>query len=315
MSTVPSATWQSEFGIDATHSYSFFARKEDIDSFDSPISYAHVVRRAFDLLELDGVWCDQNTPIVYFKVVDKIDALEISKLHRRFWNHGGAAILVIISPNEVQVYSGLAHPTIAESNIDQIPSFVTVINRASMALQEFLPSVESGEFFRKHAKSFDTNQRVDQSLLVNLQATREKLSNIVSEETTDEDLDAFLCRLVFTCYLFDREIIGSNYLEKLEIPSLPHLRDILGIRPHTIAKEYLYRLFNKLAQDFNGDLFSDDLDTESNLLSEDHLRVVEDFFRGTDVTTGQQAIWPYDFGVIPIETVSAIYEHFPQAVR
>jgi hypothetical protein len=156
MSAIPNATWQQEFGIDPSGTPNFFLSKSEVDSHDTSVSYVHIVRRAFDVLDLDGVWCDQNTPLVYFKVVKKLDASEISQLHRRFWNHGGAAILVVISPYEVRVYSALAHPTITETDIDQIPSFVTVIDRASMALQEFLPSVESGEFFRKHAKSFDT---------------------------------------------------------------------------------------------------------------------------------------------------------------
>lgn len=310
MNAIPSRTWQSEFGIDTVSSPNFFANKADIDLRDAAVPYAHTVRRAFDLLELDGVWCDQNTPLVYFKLVDHITPQNILDLHRRFWNHGGAAILVIISPNEVQVYSGLAQPATQEDATLQDSGFVIALNRASQALREFLPAVESGEFFRKHAKSFDTNQRVDQALLLNLQATRQQLAAIATEEATDEDLDAFLCRLVFTCYLFDRQVIGASYLETLGLSALPHLRDILGLRPRSKAKEYLYRLFHKLAQDFNGDLFSDDLDTEADLLSEDHMKVVENFFRATDVTTGQQAIWPYDFGVIPIETVSAIYERF-----
>jgi len=310
MNAIPNIIWQGEFGIDTTNSPNFFANKDDIDLRDAPVSYAHVVRRAFDLLDLDGVWCDQNTPLVYFKVVEHITVKGISELHRRFWNHGGAAILVIISSSQVQVYSALAHPSNIEDAVEQNPSFVTTLDRASQALREFLPAVASGEFFRKHAKSFDTNQRVDQSLLTNLQATREQLAAIATDEATDEDLDAFLCRLVFTCYLFDREVIGASYLERLGLSALPHLRDILSLRPLSTAKTYLYRLFHKLAQDFNGDLFSDDLDAEANLLSEDHLRVVENFFYGTDVITGQRAIWPYDFGVIPIETVSAIYERF-----
>jgi hypothetical protein len=310
MNAIPNRTWQSEFGIDAVSSPNFFLSKSDVDSHDTSVSYVHIVRRAFDILDLDGVWCDQNTPLVYFKLVDQITGQEISALHRRFWNHGGAAILVVISPNEVHVYSGLARPAIHQDATNQDSGFVISLNRASQALREFLPTVESGEFFRKHAKSFDTKQRVDQSLLVNLQATRENLAEIATDPAITEVLDAFLCRLVFVCYLFDREVIGANYLERLGLPSLPHLRDILGLRPRSDAKEYLYRLFHQLAQDFNGDLFSDDLTAEANLLSTEHLDVVESFFRATDVSTGQQAIWPYDFGVIPIETVSAIYERF-----
>ncbi|MBN8592766.1 MAG: N-6 DNA methylase [Anaerolineae bacterium] len=310
MSAIPNATWQEEFGIDSSSKPNFFSHKSEVDSRDTSVSYVHIVRRAFDILKLDAVWCDQNTPLVYFKLVDHIDRQAISDLHRRFWNHGGAAILVIISPNDVEVYSGLARPAIHLDYSTEGSGFVTSLTRASQELREFLPAVESGEFFRRHAKSFDPKQRVDQSLLVNLQATRENLAEIATDPAITEVLDAFLCRLVFVCYLFDRGVIGPTYLETLGLPVLPHLRDILGIRPRSDAKECMYRLFHKLALDFNGDLFSDDLTAEANLLSAEHLDVVEAFFRATDVSTGQQSIWPYDFGVIPIETVSAIYERF-----
>ncbi|MEL6406522.1 MAG: N-6 DNA methylase [Chloroflexota bacterium] len=308
MSIPPIKNWHTEFGLDETDTSGFYANEHDVET--STASYAHIVRRAFQLLELDGVWCDQNTPLVYFKLVKQINIGAIASLHRSFWNHGGAAILAIVAPNEVQIYSALARPLIYDSETTEISGFVTSLERASQALSEFLPSVESGEFFHKHAQSFDTQERVDQSLLNNLQATREQLLDITNDQEAQENLDAFLCRLVFTSYLFDRNIIGATYLETIGLPTLSHLRDILAVQPRTTAKNYLYRLFHELAKDFNGDLFSDDLAVEASMLSEEHMKVVEAFFQATDVTTGQQAFWPYDFGVIPIETVSAIYEHF-----
>lgn len=309
MNTQSTADWLNEFGIDVVHMPGFYVSKQEIDEKASLGAYAHVVRRAFDLLQLDGVWCDQNVPLVYFKLVEQADTLMLTEMHRLFWNHGGAAILVVITPFEVQVYSGLAIPH-AENDSDRVPGFVTSIARASQALKEFLTSVGSGEFFHKHTKSFDTSQRVDQSLLKNLQATRDQLTSINTKKESDQDLDAFLCRLVFTSYLFDREIIGTRYVQEIGLPPLAHLRDILALRPRTTAKDYLYRLFNKLAEDFNGDLFNDDLYTEASKLTDTHLEIIENFFTGTDMLTGQKSIWPYDFGVIPIETISAIYERF-----
>ena len=37
---------------------------------------------------------------------------------------------------------------------------------------------------------------------------------------------------------------------------------------------------------------------------------LDDFFRATDVLSGQGSFWPYDFAAIPIEAISAIYERF-----
>lgn len=302
--------WRSDLGLGAARALGFFGSKDELDRADELVPHAHVIRRAFDLLDLDGVLCDQAVPLVYFKVVDHIQDRKLLQLHRRFWNHGGAPILAVVTPFEVHVYSGLARPSDGTDREGRPTGLVTTIQRASAALREFLPAVESGEFFRKHSNSFKPAERVDQALLANLQATREKLADITPRKAAADVLDAFLCRLVFTCYLFDRRVIGEGYLQALNLPAASHLRDVLGLKPRSVAKTSLYRLFGQLAKDFNGDLFSDDLEAEAALVTAAHIEEVDEFFRGTDIVGGQQAFWPYDFEAIPIETISAIYERF-----
>ena len=86
---------------------------------------------------------------------------------------------------------------------------------------------------------------------------------------------------------------------------------MLGFSSRTNAKDALYKLFNQLKDDFNGDLFSLDLNAEKDLIQETHIATLNDFFQGTNVASGQQTLfWPYDFEFIPIETISAIYERF-----
>ena len=110
MITGPDTGWQAEFGIGAGQSSAFFGSKDDLDLRDPPVAHSHVVRRAFDLLNLNGVLCDASSPLIYFKVVRRIRPAELVELHRRFWNHGEAPILAVVSPDEVQIYSGLARP-------------------------------------------------------------------------------------------------------------------------------------------------------------------------------------------------------------
>src|SRR6185312_7153825 len=165
------------------------------------------------------------------------------QLHRDFWNHGGAPLFVLIDEWNVHVYSGLSRPTERADSHGYAAGFVEQMERATSALQEFLPSVESGNFFRRHAKSFDPKQRVDRDLLDNLQATREKLVDALERDIDPDVLDALLCRLVFTCYLFDRGVIDAEYLKGAGIPDAKHLRDVLSIKPRYVAKECLY---NKL---------------------------------------------------------------------
>ena len=304
--------WRKEFGIVDVESKFFIASEAELNAPGTEISQGHVLRRAFDLLKLDGILCTDNTPLVYFKQVRQIEPAEVLRLHQKFWNHGGAPILVLVTRNEVHIYSGLTRPVAQVDRGRRIPGLVDTLERASSAVREFLPAVESGEFFRRHQKSFDPAHRVDRDLLDNLQSTREKLIAASTGSLDPKVLDALLCRLVFTCYLFDRKIILPAYLEAIGLRGAGHLRDVLGIEPKSRAKQYLYALFRQLGQDFNGDLFSDDLDAEASLVSPAYLDPLDEFFRSTNVQTGQTSFpfWIYDFGVIPIETISAIYERF-----
>ena len=307
------ADWLEEFGISQKRFSHFYASKDDLAAGGTAVPQAHVLRRAFDLLTLDGVLCSENAPLVYFKEVPKIEAKEAVRLQRDFWNHGGAPLFVLIDPRNAHVYSGLSRPRQHADSKGRAAGFVDELKRASTALREFLPAVESGAFFRRHAQSFDPKQRVDRDLLDNLQATREKLVNALRRNVDPDVLDTLLCRLVFTCYLFDRDVIGAGYLQGIGIQGASHLRDVLGAKPRYVAKDNLYnKLFRSLGEDFNGDLFSDDLAGEANLVAAAHIDLLDMFFRGTD-KHGQQSFWAYNFGVIPIETISAIYERFLKA--
>ncbi len=295
--------WRKDFGVDEVPPPRFFKSKQELGP-NTP--QAHLLRRAFDLIQVDGVLCVDHSPLVYFKLTAKLDLKVVYNLHRQFWNHGGAPLLVLISDDEVHVYSGMQSPTAYAGS--ELPSLVATLARVPEQLQAFLTSVDSGEFFRSHSTSFDPKQRVDRSLLDNLKAARDKLAS-VGNRVDPFILDALLCRLVFTCYLFDRGVIGESYLDKLRVEGT-HLRDVLKLRPISQAKASLYRLFEQLEKDFNGELFSDDLNSEADLIGAAHVEILRDFFEGTSVETGQGSFWPYEFGYIPIETISAIYEHF-----
>jgi type I restriction-modification system DNA methylase subunit len=304
--------WQKEFGIRPAGPKVFFSTKLELNAPGTDALQGHVLRRAFDLLKLDGILCTENAPLVYFKEVKQIEPTEVARLHRTFWNHGGAPVLVLIAEDEVQIYSGLIRPAAQPDAGGVVPGLVETLDRTSAAIREFLPTVESGEFFRRHQKSFNPAHRVDRDLLDNLQATRDKLLASSNGALEPRVLNALLCRLVFACYLFDREIVGQAYLESIGLPNASHLRDVLALQPKTKAKKYLYDLFAELGRDFNGDLFSDNLDAEARLVSRSYIGPLDDFFRATDAVSGQGSFWPYDFAAIPVEAISAIYERFLQ---
>lgn len=313
MTAAPLTDWPVEFGIGDRKPPTFFTSTDEIGAVGIAAPQPHVLRRAFEHLELDGILCQDNAPIIYFREMDPIEPSQVIGLRRQFWNQGVAPILVLITPEEVHIYSGLTQPEFGPTSGIPAEGFVEKLNRVAGELQKFILAVESGEYFHVHRRSFDPRQRVDRNLLRHLQAARERLDEVTAARVEPHVLDALLCRLVFTCYLFDRRVIDRDYLTDIDIREAEHLRDILGRQPTTDAKAALYKLFAQLGHDFNGDLFSDNLAAEAADVRPEHLDILNDFFRGTDPRSGQQSFWPFDFGIIPIETISAIYEHFLKA--
>ena len=172
--------WQVDFGIDPRGNPNFFLSKEDLTGARIQ---PHVLRQAFDILDLDGILCSGNTPLVYFKRLDAIKTSDVLRLHRLFWNHGGAPILVLVSKDKIHVYSGMSRPVDVVLPGSEPPSLVTTLDRVGVALREFIVSVESGAFFRRHARSFDPGHRVDRDLLTNLGETRRgPLSQILQKD-------------------------------------------------------------------------------------------------------------------------------------
>ena len=106
MTGTSTTDWRSDFGLLDRAAADFFAGIEDVDRAGTNSPQPHALRRAFQHLELDGILCQDNAPVIYFRQVPEIQPEQITRLHRRFWNQGAAPILVLIAPDEVHVYSG-----------------------------------------------------------------------------------------------------------------------------------------------------------------------------------------------------------------
>ena len=313
MTATSSSNWRDELGVADLKPPVFYSSESEVKVTANAVPQALALQRAFDRLNLDGILCLENNPLAYFKEVASIKPEDVLKLHRQFWNQGLAPILVLIDPREIHIYSGLALPPEKPEDLER-SNLVERLNRIAdeARVRQLILSISSGAYFRTHTKLFDPKQRVDRNLLSNLEATREALAAATSRKLGTQTLDALLCRIVFVCYLFDRNVIGSAYLSSIGIPPTNHLHEILSGSKQE-ARDRLYALFKRLGTDFNGDLFSDNLDQEAKSIAAKHLEILDQFLSGTNMTTGQRAFWPYDFAMIPIETISAIYEHFLKA--
>ena len=131
MPSTPAVDWRKEFGIEGREPPFFFSSSQEVDETGSAAPTPHALQRAFEELELDGVLCLEKTPTIYFREVEQIESVEVTKLHRLFWNQGVAPILVLIAPNQVHVYSGFTLPRNAESTASQDHQLVESLNRVS----------------------------------------------------------------------------------------------------------------------------------------------------------------------------------------
>ena len=132
-------------------------------------------------------------------------------------------------------------------------------------------------------------------------------------------IHVFLTRILFACYLIEREIIkGTHYPDDKYLSALSRshsLGAVLSELPPTQAKEALCRLFGSIQSRFNGSLFDRGVVSETRAIRAEHMSTIQRFLRGDDLGDRQLTLdfWAYDFRVMPIETISAIYEDFIEA--
>lgn len=107
MSTILNQNWKERLERNPSE---FLQSLKDIGG-EKPLSSAHLMRRAWEDFGLDGIFYTNQTPYIYFKEVSVIDYEQIRLLHLQLWNQGVAPLLVVISPTEIYIYSGLASPT------------------------------------------------------------------------------------------------------------------------------------------------------------------------------------------------------------
>jgi len=268
-------------------------------------------------MKLDAVLYVERVPTAYFKRVRRLDAANIRSWQTDLWNQHIVPLLVIISDTQVKVYSGQALPADKGEDVDGNGRLVEIFGEVADVLElEVLASIQTGEIFRK-PDSFNRNHAVDRCLLENLTATAKQLINCPNDPFTPEFAHLFLMRLLFACYLIERKMIkGRHFPDDSDLCHIGtqynRLVDMLNHLSHPQDRDALFRLFHHLKESFNGSLLDTDLNKEKKEVNDDHMRIIRSFLNGDDFKTRQYTLsfWAYDFKIIPIETISAIYQGF-----
>jgi len=301
------------FGLESAIPPDFYSSHTQLTDAGGGIPYAHQMRKAWEELGLDGIYCVQRVPTVYFKSIRYVNPNMIRELHAKLWNHGIASILVLVSTTEVVVLSALAYPARSADDIFEGHRVVERLNLLTDAFRarNIINDLNSGRMYQEHERSFSEDASIDRYLLKNLGAARDELLEAGGMEITT--VHALLGQLIFVCYLTDRKIINRNRFGLAGAPGVGSIQEFFSQPRLSVrnAKETLKSLLAGLQSDFHGSLFGQPTLARIELNSK-HVDVLRRFFSAQEMGSQQLSLnfWAYDFSVIPVETISSIYENF-----
>lgn len=265
---------------------------------------AREARRRGRIFEPDASWRSPSALTVYFKFELATPSNSVvGEWRQEIWNEGFAPLLWIVSPEIIQLFNGFGEPRRqgdAEANLIATFSNVESSLRELDALAGRV-ALETGQFWER-VPQIDRKSSVDGRLLSDLAHLERDLVNTGLDRHAAQ---ALIGRTIFTQYLIDRGIITSTRLSRLTGHAT--LPPILQDRNATA------RLFAWLSETFNGDMFPPS--SATNTPRTMYLERVADFLAATDPVSTQASFFPYQFDVIPVELISAIYEQFAHSAQ
>jgi len=268
-------------------------------SFNRAVGYGHLYRKAAqNPCRLQGVYAlrEARSPIPVVYVCDIASEEKASEVHRLVWNQDSVPFLIVNSPDTVRVFPGFSLSDPGGKGIEEIAD--TLKSTA----------VDSGVVWRSWGRYVRPDQRVNRSLLKNLQELDRRLQNDGLEQPVSH---ALIGKYVYLHYLRDRQILSHRKLESFGVSE-----DAVFGRHATL--DALQALCSRLDDWLNGEVFP--LEFCKRALNDRRVSRVAATFNG-DRPIGEKS-WQlhldftaYDFSYIPIETLSTIYEQFLHATH
>jgi hypothetical protein len=317
--TIAEAPWPHQLYSDA----------EEFWSVSKGLHHAYLIYRTLRgdynyVFQPDSVFYVGSSPAAYLKKVNTIADEDVRQWQRFLWNQAVVPLLIVKSLTQVHVYTAYTKPE-EKGSQQRIQSILEDVASA-LELDQLWTAIESGMIYKQRPDAFSRNNAIDQYLLDNLNATAIQLAKTQPERDEKEKENNlkfahhFLTRLLFVCYLIERGMIEGKHFnddmlnklrpttEKKDGYFLRHLfNDINNIEK---KRKVLCQIFEYVKGNFNGSLFLDDIKKEKSLYSDDFIRIINNFLNGHGIGQRVLGFWAYDFSVIPIETISAVYESF-----
>ena len=215
----------------------------------------------------------------------------------------------------------------AEWELLQPLEIVRRAGEVAMQLARFARGqVESGEAFtgREFASR---DHRADRQLLSDVSQASNQL---VESGLTAATAHTLVERVLLIRYLEHRGVVTPEYFSQIAVgnararnsttrsdPSTPIInRDTHGLEAVLANKAFTFATFERLASDFNGDLFVI-APRERREISQSHLDLVRGMLLGdTDPSQPKLFLWAYDFSMVPTSLISSMYgQFFPLSVQ
>ena len=256
-------------------------------------------------LKPDVRWHHANLN-VYFKFEESPSPEVVGTWQREVWNEGSVPLLWMVEPHRTKLYNGFAMPqrSVAAKPLDTFAYEASTAPPPGLGLPELNAragrlSMETGRFWQEE-KRVNRKHAVDTKLLKDMARLESDLRE-GKGGLSAERAQGLIGRSIFAQYLVDRDIITKQRLRRqYGTDRLPSVLENRSDAEH---------LFRWLSDRFNGDMFP----STGVVPATDHLRHVADFLR--DEATGQGSLFPYQFDLIPVELISAIYEQFVYSAK
>ncbi len=270
----------------------------------------------------DAVFYVGKSPSAYLIETKDISEEDVRRWQRFLWNQTIVPMLVVKSTTKIRVYTAYTKPQKPGSQQEIVSIFGDTAD--ILELEKLWTAIEAGTIYEARPDSFQRQNAVDSFLLANLNAAANQMAETQTDNNKQENLKfahTFLTRLLFVCNLIERGMIkGSHFddekLQKLRPKSKKDegyfIRHLFKGLSTSQKRDALCRIFARVKDRFNGSLFPETITKEKERYNEDFIRILNTFLNGNDLGENQLTLdfWAYDFSVIPIETISAVYESF-----
>jgi hypothetical protein len=246
-----------------------------------------------------------DVPVVY--VCRAHSEQKAQEIHRRVWNQNVVPFLLVVSPGWVRLYPGFRYEDHAgdDPNLGALRA-INDFRQVAIALAPLRgDSVDSGAVWKEWGSHVTPESRVDWRLLKDLRTLDDWLyENGVENRALSHSM---IGKFVYLRYLRQRNILSDAKLEEWDIS----YDEAFG--QHARLSKFS-ELVQRLDEWLNGSVFPLSRAKIQEFGAERLRRVASVFQGGT--AEGQLPLFDiYDFSLIPIETLSVIYEQFLHATH